>query len=87
MFMAFNVAVPFDDLAILSAWTTLILVVPISINGLGITEGVFVAALAKYGYGTEQVLSASLTGRTSWALTLLVCSALYWGLQRREKVA
>jgi len=84
MFMAFDVVVPFWDLAALSAFTTLAVLIPISINGIGVTEGIFVAALADYGYGTEQVLTACLAGRVLWILTVLVWSGAYWFLGWRE---
>lgn len=85
--MAFDVAVPFRELAALSALATLAALVPISINGVGVTEGIFVAALLGYGYGTEQVLTACLAGRALAILTLLVGSAAYWFLRWRERQA
>jgi len=81
LLVAFGVAVPFWDLAGLSALATLAALVPISINGLGVTEGIFVVGLANYGYGTEQVLAACLAGRVLGILTLLLGSAAYWFLR------
>jgi uncharacterized membrane protein YbhN (UPF0104 family) len=84
IFRSVGVVVPFWDYAALTAWTTLALLIPISVNGVGVTEGIFVAALSAYGNGTEQVLAASLAGRTLSILILLAGSAAYWFLRRRE---
>ena len=85
MFMAFGVTSPFSDFAALSAWATLAAVAPISVSGLGVTEAIFVAGLASYGNGTEQVLFASLTGRALWFLNLLAWSTAYWVMQLRGR--
>lgn len=82
--MAFDVAVPFWDLAALVALATLAVLVPISINGLGVVEGIFVAGLADFGYGTGQVLAACLAGRALSIFTFLLWSALYWFLRWRD---
>ena len=82
--MAFDVTVPFWEMSALAALATLSVLVPISINGLGVVEGIFVIGLADYGYGTEQVLAACLAGRVLSILTLLVWSALYFFLRWRD---
>lgn len=83
--MAFSVSVPFWDLAALSALATLAALVPISINGIGVTEGIFVAALSGYGFATEQILAACLVGRALGIMTVLTGSAVYWYLRWRER--
>jgi len=84
MLLAFGIVVPFQNVAALSALANLASVIPISVNGVGVVESIFVVALADYGYGTEQVLAASLAGRLLSILILLICSAAYWFLQGRE---
>jgi uncharacterized membrane protein YbhN (UPF0104 family) len=85
IFQAFGVVVPFWDLAALMACTTLAVLIPISFNGLGVTEGIFVAALAAYGNGTEQVLTACLAGRLLSLVTLLAGSAAFWFLRWQDR--
>jgi uncharacterized protein (TIRG00374 family) len=85
--MAFGVAAPFWELAALSALATLAVLVPISINGIGVTEGIFVAGLADDGYGTEPVLAACLAGRVMVIFTFLAWSGAYWFLRWREREA
>ena len=49
MFASFGVAISFTEVAGLSAVVTLAALLPLSPGGLGVTEGIFVAALRPGG--------------------------------------
>jgi uncharacterized membrane protein YbhN (UPF0104 family) len=85
MFLAFGIAVPFWVLSALLAVATLASSFPISVNGIGVSEGIFVTALANYGYGTEQVLGASLAARLLVIATFSVFSVAYWHWRKASK--
>lgn len=78
---AFGIQVPFAELAALTAVAVLASLAPLTINGVGITEGIFVLALAGYGYSSEKVLVACLAGRLMTALVMAACAALYLALE------
>lgn len=77
-FMALGITPPLLTFAGASAVAMLAAMVPISVNGIGVVEGVFVTTLAGMGYGTERVLIASLASRIVSIAAALGWAGLYW---------
>lgn len=73
----FDIYVPFADLAALAALASLAALLPVTINGVGVTEGVFVLALSSFGYAAAPVIAACLAGRLINALVMVVVAAAY----------
>lgn len=57
---AFSVYIPFFDLVVISSLVTLLTLVPVSLNGLGLREGGFVYFLGLQGVPQAQALSLSM---------------------------
>lgn len=66
---AFSVYIPFFDLVVISSLVTLLTLVPVSLNGLGLREGGFVYLLGLQGVPQAQALSLPLL---VFGLTLLL---------------
>lgn len=77
LFQAFDIQVPFAELLALSALAVLASLAPVTINGVGITEGVFVLALSGYGYAPEVVVASCLAGRVMTALVMAAIAAAH----------
>lgn len=84
---AFNINVPFLDLAAITALAILSNLVPITIGGIGLTEGVFAMALKSYGYATGLTIAAVLSGRVVNAILALGWVALHHALPRQPRDA
>jgi uncharacterized protein (TIRG00374 family) len=76
-FASFGMDVSLAEITGLCAAATLAALLPISPAGLGVAEGVFVAALRPHGFGSERILAACLTGRLLTAMLLGACALLY----------
>lgn len=77
MFQAFAIQVPFGELMALTALAILAGLAPVTINGVGVTEGVFVLALSGYGHGAEVVVASCLAGRVMTALVMAGVAAAH----------
>ena len=69
---AFGVDASLPDITALMALATLAALIPVSLNGLGVTEGIFVAALTGQGHAAGQVLLACMAARAAGILVLLL---------------
>jgi glycosyltransferase 2 family protein len=76
-FHALGLQVSLGDIAVVMPLVTLISALPISLNGLGISEGAFVFLYAQAGLSPEQALAAALIRRLVLTLTSLV-GGLMW---------
>ena len=81
---AFGIEAPFWLVSAAMAVAMLASMLPISLNGIGVVEGILVAALAGRGFGVERVLAASLAGRIISLVSALGWAGLYWFVQRRR---
>lgn len=84
---AFDIKVPFLDLAAITALAILSNLVPITIGGIGLTEGVFAMALKSYGYATGLTITAVLSGRVVNAILALGWVVLHHSLPRQPRDA
>jgi len=57
---AFGISIGFIELSSVVALGAVVALLPISVSGLGVREGVFVVLLAKYGVGKEEAVMLSL---------------------------
>ena len=73
--LAFSVYIPFLDLVVICSLVTLLTLIPLSLNGLGLREGGFVYFLGLQGVPQTQALSLSLL---VFGLTLLL--SLFGGI-------
>lgn len=79
---AFGIQVPVLDLAAITALAILSSLVPITVGGIGLTEGIFALALKSYGYDTDLTIAAVLAARVVNAALALGWVALHHGLPR-----
>jgi uncharacterized membrane protein YbhN (UPF0104 family) len=88
MLASFGIDISFLEVAGLSGVATLAAVLPLSPAGLGVIEGIWVAALRPRGYAIEQILGASLAGRLITVVLLgtfaLIYSATRWKDPRHD---
>lgn len=78
LFAAFEIQIPYADLAAITALAILATLLPVTIGGLGLTEGVFVLALSSYGYSPSSIVAASLSGRAAAAVMFCGWALLYF---------
>ena len=69
-----------------SAVVTLAALLPLSPGGLGVTEGIFVAALRPRGFEVEQILGAALAGRVLTIALLGAFTLIYSATSWKEPV-
>jgi glycosyltransferase 2 family protein len=79
---AFDIHVPVLDLAAITALAILTTLVPITVGGIGLTEGIFAIALKSYGYAAGMTITAVLAGRVVNAVLALVWVVLHRCLPR-----
>lgn len=79
---AFDIHVPLLDLAAITALAILTNLVPVTVGGIGLTEGVFAVALKSYGYATGLTITAVLAARVVNALLAAAWVALHHALPR-----
>jgi uncharacterized membrane protein YbhN (UPF0104 family) len=88
MLASFGIEISFLEVAGLSGAATLAAVLPLSPAGLGVIEGIWVAALRPRGYPVEQIIGASLAGRLITVVLLgtfaLIYSATPWKDSRQH---
>lgn len=84
---AFGIEVPLLDLAAITALAILSNLVPITVGGIGLTEGVFALALKSYGYDTDLTIAAVLAARVVNAALALGWVVLHHGLSRGARQA
>ena len=67
--------------------TSLAGLLPVSVGGIGISEGVLAFSLQRFEYGPEEAVFIGLVCRMLYALSLLAWAGMYGVMQmRREKV-
>ncbi len=72
---ALDLPVPFQDFLLIVPIASVILMLPVSINGIGLREGVFVFLLAPFGVGVPDAIAYAWT-----AFGLFLCYGLLGGL-------
>jgi len=82
---ALHLTVPISHMAILVPFSSLVQMLPVSVNGHGVREGTFVAYLTRIGVQREGALALSLTGAALIILFSLTGAATY--LARRQRPA
>jgi uncharacterized membrane protein YbhN (UPF0104 family) len=80
---ALHLTVPLSHLAILVPFSSLVQMLPVSVNGHGVREGTFVAYLTRIGVQREGALALSLTGAALIMLFSMTGAAAY--LARRHQ--
>jgi uncharacterized membrane protein YbhN (UPF0104 family) len=80
---ALHLTVPLSHMAILVPFSSLVQMLPVSVNGHGVREGTFVAYLTRVGVQREGALALSLTGAALIMLFSMSGAAAY--LARRHK--
>lgn len=78
VYISFGISIPLPALTGITAVTILATIVPISLNGLGVTEAIMMLSLQPHGISAEEVFSACVMGRSLWMLVLFSWSCLYW---------
>lgn len=83
---AVGAQLPLLDVVLVGALVPLLGLVPISLNGLGVTEGVFVAVYGAVGVVPKLALAAALL-RRSVDLLNSALGGLFWLIDRRHGIA
>lgn len=84
LFASFGVRVPFMVLAIVLAVVNIAGLVPITMNGLGVTEAIGVATLGQLGHAEADVLTACLVGRAIHLGMMLAWLPAAWWMRRER---
>jgi len=75
--MALNIDINFVDLAILYSVSAVIISIPISINGIGVREGVFIFAFGFWGIPAESALAFSFLSFTSTIILSVIGGSIF----------
>lgn len=77
VFLALGIAVPFTYCVFVIPLITLATMLPISINGLGVQDGLYVFFFERVGVASEQAIAVSLTYHGLRLLSSLIGGVLY----------
>jgi len=75
--IALNINIGFADLALLYSVSAVIISIPISINGIGIREGVFIFAFGFWGIPAESALAFSFLSFTSTIILSIIGGSIF----------
>lgn len=78
LFRAFDVEVSFPSCAIIASLCGIVAVLPISINGIGVTEGAFVYVATQLGLDLNQSIVVAFTLRVLNIPLSLICGLIYF---------
>lgn len=78
LFRAFGVVASFPSCAIIASLSGVVAVLPISINGIGVTEGAFVYVATQLGLDLNQSIVVAFTLRVLNLPLSLVCGLIYF---------
>jgi len=81
LFVSFGLTVPILYIALIVSITNIAGILPISLNSIGVTEGLYVFLLAVVGVAPETALAVALVGRVSLIITSAIGGVVY-GLSR-----
>lgn len=74
---ALSISVGFIELSSVVALGAIVALLPISVSGLGVREGVFVVLLAKYGVGKEEAVALSILDNIVFAALFIFILHLF----------
>jgi len=74
---ALNIGISFTDLALLYSVSAVIISIPISINGIGVREGVFIFAFSFWNIPAESALAFSFLSFTSTIILSIIGGSIF----------
>lgn len=87
----FGVSIPLTHLAVVASLVEIIRLVPVTIQGIGLREGVFAYLLVLLGHGAEQSYAIGTIGYLALSVTIVLCgplgNAIAWRGQLRPQVS
>lgn len=75
--LALNIDIDFTDLAYLYSVSAVIISIPISINGIGVREGIFIFAFGFWGIPAESALAFSFLSFTSTIILSIIGGSIF----------
>lgn len=75
--IALNINIGFADLALLYSVSAVIISIPVSINGIGVREGVFIFAFGYWGIPAESALAFSFLSFTSTIILSIIGGSIF----------
>jgi uncharacterized protein (TIRG00374 family) len=81
----FGVSIPLAHLAVVATLVEIIRLVPLTIQGIGLREGVFAYLLVFLGHGAEQCYAVGTIGYLALSVAIILCGPLGHVIMRRER--